>query len=73
MDMDMDTDDLIGFPEGQLVSWGVSLPTAKSVALAFRAGKDMRALIPDGEMTPAVRYIITRLEQHSAYGYEANR
>lgn len=61
-------DDEIGFPEGQLVPWGMSLKTAQKVAKAFNAGKDMRSVVPNRELTPMIEGIINQLEQHSRYG-----
>ena len=57
----------VGFPDGQLIAWGMDPETASQLALAFRSGKDMRDSV-DHELTPILEDIIERLEQHSQYG-----
>lgn len=55
-----------GFPESQLVANGMELESARTVARAFREGKDLRAVA--GEVSGVLQRTIERLEEHPGYG-----
>ena len=57
----------VGFPDGQLMAWGMPQDAALRVAEAFWNGGDMR-LAADMPLTPDQERLIERLEQHSQYG-----
>lgn len=57
----------VGFPDGQLIAWGMPADAALRVSTAFSEGKDMRAAARM-ELTPNQERIIEWLETHSQYG-----
>lgn len=61
----------VGFPDGQLIAWGMPQDAALKVAEAFYNGGDMWAAAADAgleELSDAQANIIERLETHSQYG-----
>lgn len=51
----------VGFPDGQLMAWGVPESVALKAAAAFQSGTDMKAAI-DIELSPAQESIIERIQ-----------